>query len=315
MTSRYSRLARRFAERESVDADRSEFERDRDRLLYSSSFRRLNGVTQVAAAAETALLHNRLTHSLKVGQVGRKIASNVLLLCRLDGDIDNACRSFGGASASDSQMPPVDGWVLEAAGMAHDLGHPPFGHIAEAALQEILSPVQNERKVEGGLADKIALYPEVPDGFHLPDSFEGNAQTFRILTRLSFRSPERSASTEAGMNLTRATLSAVSKYPWQRSVRPRTVPMRKMKWGAYDSERDLLSWCMDGINGDGNVEERMRPDGRTIEYRSIEAQVMDWADDITYAIHDVEDFYRASLIPLEDLRGGTATADSFWALL
>lgn len=218
------------------DDDRSRAARDRDRILYSPEFRRLAQVTQVVGSRETQAFHNRLTHSLKVGQVGRRIAE------RLDREV--SADLLEAASG-------IDADAVEAACLAHDLGHPPFGHLAEEELNHLLEEA----------------------GF---EGFEGNAQSFRILTKLSFR--RRSS---PGLNLTRATLNATLKYPW-----PRTGA-KERKWGAYQSESEDFSWART------NSKERQP---------SVEAQIMDWADDITYAVHDLEDFYRAGLIPLDRLR-------------
>ncbi|WP_375404852.1 deoxyguanosinetriphosphate triphosphohydrolase family protein [uncultured Amnibacterium sp.] len=263
---------------------RSEAERDADRLLYSTAFRRLDGVTQVASAGEVALLHNRLTHSLKVGQVGRKIAASINFQANKSEPVRQAIRKFTGVPFNADRREAIDPWVLEAAGMAHDLGHPPFGHIAEQVLQKALGKTPNQNE----------LLP-VPEGFSLDDSFEGNAQSLRIVTRLAFGRLSGVLQSGAGLNLTRATTSAVLKYPWRRNARPSEVDLRKEKWGAYDSEADVLEWATDAI--DDSVR-RERPDG-SLEWRSVTAQAMDWADDITYAVHDVEDFCRARLIPAD----------------
>jgi dGTPase len=132
------------------------------------------------------------------------------------------------------------------------LGHPPFGHVAEDELDQLVTT-------------------------RIADGFEGNAQTFRILTRLAVRYPD-----VAGLNLTRATLRAVLKYPWLRA----DAGDRSKKWGAYSTERAEFDFArqLAGPLGDD---------------RSLEAELMDWADDVAYAVHDVEDFYRAGLIPLE----------------
>lgn len=241
------RHARRYAperrrDRTAHDPDpRTPTQHDRDRILYSSAFRRLAGITQVASPTELQPVHNRLTHSLKVAQVGRNLAATLLTQIA-DHELIEAA---GG----------LDPDVVEAASLAHDLGHPPFGHVAETALDELLL---EHDPASGG--------------------FNGNAQSFRIITYLAVRYPE-----ERGLNLTRATLNAVLKYPWLRHAKP---GLRREKWGAYDTEESTFSWCR-----------RQTPllhDGRTLE-----ATLMDWADDITYAVHDVEDFFRAGLIPLD----------------
>lgn len=300
----FSRWARLAGERQDDEA-----ERDRDRILYASAFRRLGGVTQVASSGETALLHNRLTHSLKVGQVARRIASTINALAAEDRTVNAACFKFGGASTADiSAAQPVDPWVVEAAGLLHDAGHPPFGHVAEATLNAALSSQPNVPQ-DGALP---IVTPQVPGGYHLRDGFEGNAQTFRIAARLAMGPAVTSDEHPLlGLNLTRASLSAVSKYPWTYGHRPRGVDPLKMKWGAYDSEEEVLLWAMGDINGRDGRLGRPRPDG-AVEFRSIEAQVMDWADDVTYAVHDLEDFSRAGLIPLQVFTSHSPVITDLW---
>lgn len=219
--------------------NRFDGQRDRDRILYTSAFRRLAGVTQVVSAHEGHVFHNRLTHSLEVAQLARRSAEKLLR------DQPKVARALGG----------VDPDVAEAAALAHDIGHPPFGHIAEDELDRLL--------VDAGVKD----------------GFNGNAQSFRIVTKLALRRAHH-----PGLNLTRATLNGILKYPWLRS----SGGIKDKKWGAYLSEQDLLQWARSGYaSGD--------------ETKSVEAELMDWADDVTYAVHDVEDFYRAGLIPLDRL--------------
>jgi dGTPase len=232
--------------RNNVDTGyRKPFERDRDRVLYSSAFRRLAGVTQVAAVSEQRVLHNRLTHSLKVAQLGRRIAQHLWH------------RQAG--LAEEIGIHPD---VVETAGLAHDLGHPPFGHVAEKVLDRKLS-------AEPGL-----------------DGFEGNAQTFRIVTKLA-----RRRETHVGLDLTRASLRAVLKYPRTRfddQERAEHWTDRSLgdKWGTYASELDDFKWAREGLES---------------HVRCANAVIMDWADDITYATHDIEDYFRARMIPLHDL--------------
>lgn len=220
---------------------RTPAERDRDRVLYAPAFRRLAGVTQVVGIGETQLFHNRLTHSLKVAQVARRMAE---YLARRD---PAAADAAGG----------IDPDCVEVAALAHDLGHPPFGHVAEQKLQELLADA----------------------AFSGLDSFEGNAQSFRIITKLSVRTY---LGDERGLNLTRATLRACSKYPWLQGDSP--DEHKAKKWGAYRSESQELQFALDGAHSGGT---------------SVEAQLMDWADDIAYAVHDLEDFFRVGRIPLD----------------
>lgn len=221
---------------------RSPARRDRDRILYSSALRRLSGITQVVAPTERYPIHNRLTHTLEVAQIGRSIAEELLR----DPEASEKCAALGG----------LDPDVVEAAALAHDLGHPPFGHVTEMELDDLL-------KRGNGVAD----------------GFEGYAQSFRIVTKLAVRYEDY-----AGLNLTRATLCAILKYPWRRD----TTGIKAHKWGAYASEHDEFIWSRGTM-----------PPGS--EHKSLEADVMDWADDVAYAVHDMEDFFRAGLIPLDRL--------------
>lgn len=226
---------------------RAAFQRDRDRILYSYAFRRLAGVTQVVHSGEGHLFHNRLTHSLKVAQFGRRVAERLI-----------AADAPGVAGAG------IDPDVVESACLAHDLGHPPFGHVAELELNEQLTNA------------KVA------------DGFEGNAQSFRILNRLAIRQTQY-----RGLNLTRATLNATLKYPW--GYEPGGD--RQRKWGYYISEKPVFEWAHQPNPHDG--------------VRSLEAELMDWADDVTYAVHDVEDFYRAGIVPLDRILSGALERDRF----
>ncbi len=227
-------------------------EHDVDRILYSDELRRLGGVTQTVAVGETPLFHTRLTHTLKVQQLARRIAE------RFERDPRPA------EQAKLSAIGGVDVAAAEAAGLAHDLGHPPFGHNGETVL--------NDCCVHHGL-----------------DGFEGNPQTFRILTKLAMH-PKVDGG--GGLGITKATLRGVIKYPWLRAEKGPTYA----KWNAYPTETSVFTDVRSGL---------------APEERSLEAEIMDWADDVTYAMHDLEDFVRAGYVPMHALIANPDERDRF----
>jgi dGTPase len=167
---------------------------------------------------------------------------------------------------------PADADLIEAACLAHDIGHPPFGHVGESVLLE-----EFDKAMRKTLTRRVSEAKLKAVG-----GFEGNAQTFRILTYLSARRP---IAPRHGLNLTRATLDATVKYPRLRVHNGRIFT----KWGAVALDAPALDWVRGsaGVGGDAP--------------RCFEAEVMDWCDDVTFAVHDILDFYRGGHIPLERL--------------
>jgi dGTPase len=232
---------------------------DRDRIVSSPFFARLAGVTQVISPGGAGLLvHNRLTHSLKVAQIGRAIGERVQVHAEL---LDK----LGGCDPD----------AIEAAALAHDLGHPPFGHLGERVL------------------DQLAR-----QRLRLRDGFEGNAQSYRIVTSTEIR-----GQATIGLNLTNAVRAAILKYPWTRRTHPQPHPRYmdppprgaaavpddpdggSVKFGAYSTEVDDM------------VQARAPFAGRVADWQqTVEASVMDTADDIAYAIHDLEDVHRVGVL-------------------
>jgi dGTPase len=258
----------------SGDLAASPFRADRDRIVGSPFFTRLGGVTQVISPGGAGLLvHNRLTHSLKVAQVARAVAERLTA----DERYPALLESLGGCDPD----------VVEAAALAHDLGHPPFGHLGEYVL------------------DRLARHH-----LHLPDGFEGNAQSYRIVTSTEIR-----GTATIGLDLTAAVRAAMLKYPWTRTTFPQPHPSTmdpaprgatpppddpasgSAKFGAYTTEL-------------GDLQHAREPFlGRIADWQqTVEASIMDTADDIAYAIHDVEDFHRVGVLQ----SGAVAAEFSAW---
>ncbi len=244
-------LERRYPEIPASPGDhRHPTERDRDRVLHSAAFRRLQGKTQVFGIGQADFYRTRLTHSVEVAQIARAIAHNLLV----EQPLLDRCLS------------PE---LAEAVAMAHDLGHPPFGHAGEQTLDACMREVSSRSRRTG----KKAL------------RFEGNAQTFHILVAAEPKSPDY-----PGLNLTRATLAGVMKYPYEQDARNGKF--------IFPSDLPMAQWALE--RGGTILKTQGRP-GRHKLRTSIACQVLDWADDCAYSVHDVEDALQAQFLHPGDL--------------
>lgn len=228
--------------------DRTPFQQDRDRIIHSSSFRRLQAKTQVFFSGEYDFYRTRLTHSIEVAQIGRA-------LC-------HALRHESGLLREDFFIDPE---LVEAICLSHDIGHPPFGHAGENTLNRLMKDL-------GG--------------------FEGNAQTLRIITETIYSGPAG----REGMNPTRAFADGVMKYKTLHGnmIRDNFPPRNHF---LYDDQEPYIRFLFDtsALPPELNSEKKLN------KFRSIECQIMDWADDTAYSINDVMDGLAAGLITAQKI--------------
>ncbi|MBE7209770.1 MAG: dNTP triphosphohydrolase, partial [Gluconacetobacter diazotrophicus] len=240
-----------------TDLGRSEFQKDHDRLLFSEPFRKLGRKTQVHPLPNNDRVHNRLTHSLEVSCVGRSLGELVGNRLHAAGDLPR------GVVAADVAA------VVQAACLAHDIGNPPFGHAGEFAIRD--------------------WYHRRPDGFFSGMSpaavadlqtFEGNAQGFRLLTALS---------EQAGLRLTYATLGSFIKYPWSSTE---ASSLKPGKFSFFRSEAAAFETIVASMG--------LLPLGPRTWCRHPLAYLVEAADDICYAIIDIEDGVEMGLLHMRD---------------
>jgi dGTPase len=246
-------------EREKTRISASE---DIDKIFYSDELRRLTGITQVVTPDKPNIFHSRQSHTFEVARNARRIAEH-LLENTTSVDEDNWL------------INNLEPNVVEAAGLIHDLGHPPFGHVAEHTLNECIQNTIDE-KVKKTLGSS---YLDSADN-NKYEGFEGNAQSFRVVTKLA--SPrifayDPTKKEHGSFNLSKATLNAILKYP-------KLFSPGIKKFGAYHSEEKEFAFARDDCE---------------VNLLSPEAWVMNYSDDITNALHDMADFLQAGLIPID----------------
>ncbi|PPF20845.1 deoxyguanosinetriphosphate triphosphohydrolase family protein [Rathayibacter sp. AY1A7] len=251
---------------------RSAARRDHDRVFYSAEFERLEDVTQIATLTSSSV-RNRLTHSYRVEQIAQAITVR-------------------------NPNAGIDVDVVATAALVHDIGHAPFGHTGEEALQRAVTCENHRKSLRPGLLERLKNVGDDEYNEYSPDrcdpnkpcllldGFEGNAQSFRIITLLASNHPR---SPEHGLDLTRRTLMASLKYPWLEKEHPKKIN----KWGVYDLDLEAFKWVL-AVDGVDDVAGQ-RP-------QHLEASVMDLADDIAYAVHDLEDAFKIGLIPAAELQ-------------
>ena len=243
--------------------DRSEFKRDCDRLIYSAPFRRLQNKTQVFPLPGSIFVHNRLTHSLEVSSLGKSLGDDV------------AHRLVQRHPELQGTLFEEIGTIVQAAGLAHDLGNPPFGHSGEKAIQAFFTEGE-------GMALKPMLSTRFWDDI---THFEGNANAFRLLTH-RFHGRR-----EGGFVMTYATLASIVKYPFASSVAG-----THGKFGFFSSEEDTYREIADelGIICLSEPNQPLRFARHPLVY------LMEAADDICYEIIDIEDAHKLKLLTYEE---------------
>ena len=263
MTMDWKKLlsSRRFGLSDSHESQtRTPFHKDHDRVVFSSSFRRLERKTQVHPLRENDHIHSRLTHSLEVSCVGRSLGALVGEMLE--------------ASLPDNISPADMGAIVQAACLAHDIGNPPFGHTGEDAIRNWFRDSANSRFLEG------LTPPQIKD----LQTFEGNAQGLRILTQLEYHR------FDGGMRLTYATLGAFLKYPWHSDYQD---PAKGDKFGVYQSEQEFFHKIANELGLISVAENRY--------CRHPLVYLMEAADDICYAIIDLEDGVEMNLLEYKEV--------------
>ncbi len=249
-----------------VSADpRSEFQRDFDRIIFSSAFRRLQNKTQVFPLPGSVFVHNRLTHSLEVASVGRSLGSLVgqVIYNKFKNDLSEESRDFYRYSLND---------VIASASLCHDIGNPAFGHSGEDAIASYF------KKNESSISPQLSK-----EEWNDLVNFEGNANAIRVLTQ------QQNGKSEGGLLLTYSTLSAIAKYPCESVAKDKQFIHRK-KFGFFQSEKETF---MDIADETLMIRLGSSP---LIYQRHPFVWLVEAADDICYHIIDFEDAHRLGIV-------------------
>lgn len=259
------------------DEGRSEFQRDFDRIVFSSAFRRLQDKTQVFPLPESDFVHNRLTHSLEVSCLGRSLGNIVgERILQRHPELKNRFTKFH------------FGEIVAAACLAHDIGNPPFGHSGEDAIAEYFR--QGNGRIFEQMLDNQAQWCDFI-------KFEGNAQGFRLISKL------QNPKINGGLRLTYATLASFVKYPKEShvpaaadSLQPAAYHKLYSKYGFFQSEKDLFRKVADET---GLIRKNIGSSSLFWSRHPL-CFLVEAADDICYRLMDLEDGFHLGLLSFRD---------------
>ena len=253
--------------------DRTEFQRDYDRLIFSAPFRRLQNKTQVFPLPGSIFVHNRLTHSLEVSSVGRSLGNDIARQL-LERHPELAATHLAEL-----------GSIVSAACLAHDLGNPPFGHSGERAIATYFSEGEGrwlQTYEDSSTSDRLTA-TQWNDLTH----FDGNANAFRLLTH------HFDGRRKGGFVMTYSTLASIVKYPFSSDLAG-----EHQKFGFFDAERtDYLK-----IAEELGILRKASPEGTLRYARFPLAYLVEAADDICYEIMDIEDAHKLKILPTADVK-------------
>lgn len=252
---------------------RSEYEKDYHRIIGSASFRRLQDKTQVFPLDNSDFIRTRLTHSMEVSSFGKSLGQNIGQRILKDGKDAGFLPEYQGYICD----------ILQCAGLLHDIGNPPFGHFGETAIRDWFQRYLPEKMVQLPGMEKPKpineiLNPQMQQDFY---HFEGNTQALRLVTKLHYLVDEN------GMNLTKALLGTIIKYPGSSLEIKKTSHIRNKKMGYYYAERELFRDLQESLGTNGN--------------RHPLAFVLEAADDIAYKTADIEDAVKKGCITYDQL--------------